>query len=161
MKLDQANRENSMLHSDIDVFKHEKEHLSKYIRELEQKNDDLERAQRVVAETVGAIEMSLNSALERNAILEIEVDEKECLKEKLQRLADETRGILTSFRLNIFLIFNLIILDLKQELQVREKGKLPDNERGLNGHAVTHSIDSNILKIENDPQTPTKRNYYI
>ncbi|KAF2903408.1 hypothetical protein ILUMI_02786 [Ignelater luminosus] len=137
MKLEQANRENSMLRSDIDILKEEKIQLTKYIRELEQKNDDLERAQRVVTETVGAIEMSLNNALERNAILESEVDEKECLKEKLQRLADETR-------------------DLKQELQVREKEKCPDNERAMNGHAMPVGLDSNRLKIENETQTPLK-----
>ncbi|XP_031354308.1 nuclear distribution protein nudE homolog 1 isoform X1 [Photinus pyralis] len=137
LKMEQTNRENSSLRSDIDIFKEEKEVLSKYIRELEQKNDDLERAQRVVAETVGAIEMSLNSALERNAILESEVDEKECLKEKLQRLADETR-------------------DLKQELHVREKEKCPDNDRLINGHAVSLNLDSNRLKAQVEPHSPLK-----
>ncbi|KAK4874939.1 hypothetical protein RN001_014299 [Aquatica leii] len=138
IKLEQLNRENNVLRGDIDVFKEEKENLAKYIRELEQKNDDLERAQRVVAETVGAIEVSLNSALERNAILESEVDEKECLKEKLQRLADETR-------------------DLKQELHVREKDKCPDNERLLNGHAVSLNLDSNRLKVQSEAHTPLKQ----
>ncbi|KAF5288309.1 hypothetical protein FQR65_LT12042 [Abscondita terminalis] len=138
LKFEQTNRENNLLRVDIDVFKEEKENLAKYIRELEQKNDDLERAQRVVTETVGAIEVSLNSALERNAILESEVDEKECLKEKLQRLADETR-------------------DLKQELHVREKDKCPDNERLLNGHAVSLNLDSNRLKVQNETHTPLKQ----
>ncbi|KAF5271222.1 hypothetical protein FQA39_LY08229 [Lamprigera yunnana] len=139
LKLEQTNRENTLLTTDIDIFKEEKENLSKYVRELEQKNDDLERAQRVVAETVGAIEVSLNSALERNAILESEVDEKECLKEKLQRLADETR-------------------DLKQELYVREKDKCPDNERLLNGHAVSLNLDSNRLKVHSEAHsTPLKQ----
>lgn len=67
--------------------------LQTFVRELEQKNDDLERAERMVTETAAAIEASLNMAMEKNALLESEVDEKENLKENLQRLADETRGI--------------------------------------------------------------------
>lgn len=118
--------------------------MAHYIRELEQKNDDLERAERVVAESVAAVEASLNMAIERNAILESEVDEKETLKVKLQRLVDETR-------------------DLKQELQVKER--MPDNERVLqNGidpnrppNALS-AIDSNRLRVEMETQTsPLKR----
>lgn len=66
--------------------------MSRYIRELEQKNDDLERSERAIGESIQAIEAALNLAIEKNAMLESEVDEKETLKEKLQRLADETRG---------------------------------------------------------------------
>lgn len=74
------------------MLKKEKIQMQTYIRELEQKNDDLERAERMVAESVAAIEASLHMAMEKNALLESEVDEKDNLKEKLQRLADETRG---------------------------------------------------------------------
>lgn len=63
-----------------------------HIRDLEQKNDDLERARRIIEESIAGIETAFHSAIERNAMLESEVDEKENLKEKLQRLADETRG---------------------------------------------------------------------
>lgn len=114
----------------------EKVQMSHYVRELEQKNDDLERAERVVAESVAAVEASLNLAIERNAILESEVDEKETLKIKLQRLVDEAR-------------------DLKQELQVKER--VPDNERNVvNG--VNSAIDSNRLCVEMETQTsPLKR----
>lgn len=112
--------------------------MTRYVRELEQKNDDLERAERVVAESVAAVEASLNMAIERNAILESEVDEKETLKVKLQRLVDETR-------------------DLKQELMVKERA--PDNERGINGHGPPptlpppSAIDSNRLRVEMETQT--------
>lgn len=68
------------------------EKLIKYIRDLEQKNDDLERSERVMLETVGDIEAKLNSAIERNALLENELDEKETLKAMVQRLKDEHRG---------------------------------------------------------------------
>lgn len=66
--------------------------MAKYIRDLEQKNDDLERSRRIIEESIAGFEAALNSAIERNAMLESEIDEKENLKEKLQRLADETRG---------------------------------------------------------------------
>ena len=66
--------------------------MARYIRELEQKNDDLERSRRIVEESISGIEAAFHNAIERNAILESEIDEKEGLKEKLQRLADETRG---------------------------------------------------------------------
>lgn len=66
--------------------------MIKYIRDLEQKNDDLERAERVMLESVGDIEAKLNSAIERNALLENELDEKETLKTMVQRLKDEQRG---------------------------------------------------------------------
>lgn len=70
----------------------EKDRLKIYTRELEQVNDDLERAHRVVTESVAGFEAMLNQAYEKNALLEIEVDEKEVLQVKLQRLMDETRG---------------------------------------------------------------------
>lgn len=70
----------------------EKDRLKLYTRELEQVNDDLERAHRVVTESVAGFEAMLNQAYEKNALLEIEVDEKEVLQVKLQRLMDETRG---------------------------------------------------------------------
>lgn len=137
-KLEQNVRDMNKFQTDIQTLTNEKVQMSHYIRELEQKNDDLERAERVVAESVAAVEASLNLAIERNAILESEVDEKETLKVKLQRLVDETR-------------------DLKQELQVKER--MPDNERMANGHCQPPTaIDSNRLRVEMETQTsPLKR----
>lgn len=71
--------------------------MAKYIRDLEQKNDDLERSRRIIEESIAGFEAALNSAIERNAMLESEIDDKENLKEKLQRLADETRGNIQYF----------------------------------------------------------------
>ena len=79
-----------------------KEEMQKYIRELEQKNDDLERTNRCAMFSLGDFESKLNDALERNAILESELDEKDELAETVQRLRDEAR-------------------DLKQELAVRQQ----------------------------------------
>jgi nuclear distribution protein NudE len=73
------------MHTECDTMK-------AYIRELEQKNDDLERTNRVVSESVAGFEAMLNQAYEKNAMLEMEMDEKEQLQVNLQRLMDEARG---------------------------------------------------------------------
>lgn len=43
--------------------------------------------------SLAEFEVKLNSAIERNVLLESELDEKENLKAMVQRLKDETRGI--------------------------------------------------------------------
>ncbi|GBP68517.1 Nuclear distribution protein nudE-like 1 [Eumeta japonica] len=120
-KLERSQHEANALESEIQALKVDKDKQSIYIRELEQKNDDLERGQRVISESVSYIEALLNQAYERNAVLESEVDEVENLRVKLQRATDEAR-------------------DLKQELKVIERmpvGKKEDdssNENLLNGY---------------------------
>lgn len=79
-----------------------KDQLHKYVRELEQANDDLERAKRATFVSMDDFEQRMNEVIERNAFLESEVDEKENLLESVQRLKDEAR-------------------DLRQELAVRQK----------------------------------------
>lgn len=50
-------------------------------------------------------------------------------------------------------MFNFV-LDLKQELQVKERERCPDNERLMNGYSTPPpKIDSNRLKVENETQT--------
>uniref|UniRef100_V9KXD2 Nuclear distribution protein nudE-like 1-like protein n=1 Tax=Callorhinchus milii TaxID=7868 RepID=V9KXD2_CALMI len=79
-----------------------KDQLQKYIRELEQANDDLERAKRATIMSLDDFEQRMNQAIERNAFLESELDEKETLLVSVQRLKDEAR-------------------DLRQELAVQQK----------------------------------------
>lgn len=52
----------------------------------------MERELRVVTENVSGFEAMLNEAYEKNALLEMEVDDKEKLQVMLQRLKDESRG---------------------------------------------------------------------
>ncbi|XP_077590760.1 nuclear distribution protein nudE homolog 1-like [Stigmatopora nigra] len=78
------------------------DHLQKYIRELEQANDDLERAKRATIMSLEDFELRMNEAIERNAFLESELDDRENLLESVQRLKDEAR-------------------DLRQELAVQQK----------------------------------------
>ncbi|CAH1396614.1 unnamed protein product [Nezara viridula] len=114
--------------------KREEEYV-KYIRELEQKNDDLERSQRAMYTSLGEFETKLNYALERNVLLESELDEKESLKTMVQRLKDEAR-------------------DLKQEIQVREKQTTNDKSLIVDSNKMESSdliVNSNCLN-----NTPTK-----
>lgn len=71
----------------------ERDSMKLYIRDLEQKNDDLDRTNRIVSESVSGFEAMLNQAYEKNAMLEMEVDEKEQLQINLQRIMDEARGL--------------------------------------------------------------------
>merc|ERR1712048_319407 len=86
----------------------------------------------------------LNIAIERNAFLESELDEKENLKMVVQRLKDETR-------------------DLRQELNVLnpQLEEEPDNDKNL---SLRSNIDSNKIVeskegktvIDGDPHTPAR-----
>ncbi|XP_061561347.1 nuclear distribution protein nudE-like 1-B isoform X3 [Phycodurus eques] len=98
----QSYKQISVLEDDLVQTRSIKEQLHKYVRELEQSNDDLERAKRATIVSLENFEQRLNQAIERNAFLESELDEKESLLESVQRLKDEAR-------------------DLRQELAVRER----------------------------------------
>lgn len=74
------------------VLKDENEALREHTRIVEQKNDDLERANRVVTATVTDLETMLNQAYEKNEFLELEVEDKESLSVRHQRVLDELRG---------------------------------------------------------------------
>ncbi|XP_014034485.1 nuclear distribution protein nudE-like 1-B isoform X2 [Salmo salar] len=98
----QSYKQINMLEDDLGQTRGIKEQLHKYVRELEQSNDDLERAKRATIVSLEDFEQRLNQAIERNAFLESELDEKESVLVSVQRLKDEAR-------------------DLRQELAVRER----------------------------------------
>ncbi|XP_034414692.1 nuclear distribution protein nudE-like 1-A [Cyclopterus lumpus] len=98
----QSYKQISVLEDDLGQTRSIREQLHKYVRELEQSNDDLERVKRATIVSLENLEQRLNQAIERNAFLESELDEKESLLESVQRSKDEAR-------------------DLRQELAVRER----------------------------------------
>ncbi|XP_073447247.1 nuclear distribution protein nudE homolog 1 isoform X1 [Aquarana catesbeiana] len=110
-----------------------KDQLQKYIRELEQSNDDLERAKRATIISLEDFEQRLNQAIERNAFLESELDEKENNLECIQRLKDETR-------------------DLKQELAVQQKQE--KLKSFVNGSPVTECTDIAVQASISEQSTP-------
>lgn len=60
---------------------------------MEQQNDDLERVKRSTLASLEDFEGRMNAAIERNAFLENELEEKESLKMAVQRLKDEARDL--------------------------------------------------------------------
>ncbi|CAF2009990.1 unnamed protein product [Rotaria magnacalcarata] len=81
------------MQEELNACKHLKDKLTHYIRELEQTNDDLERNNRTLLDSLSTFETKLNRALEQNALLENELDEQQQLTETVQRLRDETREL--------------------------------------------------------------------
>jgi len=127
------------LEEELDGVRSIKDGLSTYIRELEQANDDLERAKRSTLTSLEDFEARLNTAIERNAFLESELDEKEGLKEMVQRLKDESR-------------------DLRQEVSLQQHRRPtptqapsspPDNDK-----AAKLCVDSNKLQEADAPKAP-------
>jgi len=92
LKLESHGIDMSNMEKQLETVKKDRDTMKVYLRQLEQKNDDLERAHRILNESIENFEKMLDQAYEKNALLELEVDEKGLLQEKLQRLMDETRG---------------------------------------------------------------------
>lgn len=133
-------RQVNNLQQEVSTLKTEKEDLMKYIRKIEQANDDLERGKRATVSSLEDFETKLNFAIERNAFLESELDEKETLAAMVQRLKDEAR-------------------DLRQELlihqnlnkQINNDTICFDNDRKVKKTII--EVDSNKLTTENETQT--------
>lgn len=127
-------RQVSALEDDLAQTKAIKDQLQKYIRELEQANDDLERAKRAAIMSLEDFEQRLNQAIERNAFLESELDEKENLLESVQRLKDEAR-------------------DLRQELAVQQKQEKPKTP--MRTSLETERTDTAVQASLSLPSTPS------
>ncbi|KAM4698565.1 nuclear distribution protein nudE homolog 1 [Rhinophrynus dorsalis] len=121
----------STLEGDLSQTKSVLDHLQKYIRELEQANDDLERAKRATIMSLEDFEQRMNQAIERNAFLESELDEKENLLESVQRLKDEAR-------------------DLRQELAVQQKQEKPKSSI-----TISPEMDRNDTAVQASPSMPS------
>lgn len=133
MQHSEGYRQISALEDDLAHTKAIKDQLQKYIRELEQANDDLERAKRATIMSLEDFEQRLNQAIERNAFLESELDEKENLLESVQRLKDEAR-------------------DLRQELAVQQKQDKPRTPMPSSGE--TKRTDMAVQATGSVPSTP-------
>lgn len=133
MQHSEGYRQISALEDDLAHTKAIKDQLQKYIRELEQANDDLERAKRATIMSLEDFEQRLNQAIERNAFLESELDEKENLLESVQRLKDEAR-------------------DLRQELAVQQKQDKPRTPMPSSGE--TKRTDMAVQATGSAPSTP-------
>ncbi|XP_035213885.1 nuclear distribution protein nudE homolog 1-like isoform X2 [Stegodyphus dumicola] len=118
----------SRLQEEVQKLQIVRDDLQQYVRKLEQKNDDFERATRASLMSLEDFETRLNQAIERNAFLENELDEKENMAVLIQRLKDEAR-------------------DLKQELLVHDAPKNGDIPQSPSKH-FDNIMDSNKLITE-------------
>lgn len=57
------------LEKQLTTTQREKENMKSYLRQLEQKNDDLERARRILSESIAGIETMLDEAYEKNRFI--------------------------------------------------------------------------------------------
>lgn len=114
-----------------------KDELQKYIRELEQANDDLERAKRATVVSLEDFELRLNQAIERNAFLESELDDKETLLETVQRLKDEAR-------------------DLKSEIGVTKR-QVVTPVAGKSASKTSAAADTSVDRLDASRLTDTSR----
>ncbi|KAJ8246261.1 hypothetical protein GJAV_G00265590 [Gymnothorax javanicus] len=136
----QSYKQISVLEDDLGQTRGIKEQLHKYVRELEQANDDLERAKRATITSLEDFEQRLNQAIERNAFLESELDEKESLLVSVQRLKDEAR-------------------DLRQELAVRERNTDVTRMSAPSSPTLDgDKIDSAVQASLSLPATPIAKN---
>ncbi|XP_029364465.1 nuclear distribution protein nudE homolog 1-like isoform X2 [Echeneis naucrates] len=134
----EACRQISSLEGDLAETTAVRDHLHKYIRELEQANDDLERAKRATIMSLEDFEQRMNQVIERNAFLESELDEKENLLESVQRLKDEAR-------------------DLRQELAVQQKQQVQDRKPSLSSVVKEPSSSSSSAGLPTPPLTPSDK----
>ncbi|CAO3580457.1 unnamed protein product [Absidia cylindrospora] len=74
---------------EIDILRTTEAMFRKKILDLELDNDDLERTERAATSSLSDLEVKLNKTIERNAILENEINSKDQLTEQAQRLRDE------------------------------------------------------------------------
>lgn len=137
-----SNKQIRDLQDELCTEKVQREDLQKYVRELEQVNDDLERAKRATLCSVEDFEGRLNQAYERNAFLENELDDKESLTFMVQRFKDEAR-------------------DLKQELLIQQSlnkgGPMPNNDKAA--EKILEMSPPEKLSPGNEPTTPNRNHY--
>ncbi|CAG8568644.1 7340_t:CDS:2 [Gigaspora margarita] len=83
----------TQLQREIDTLQSLKDKFIVKTRELELDNDDLERTERAAKSSLQDLENKYNKAIERNAILENEIEGKNQLIVQVQRLKDELRDV--------------------------------------------------------------------
>merc|ERR1712025_414949 len=169
-KLEQCSREYhyqiNELETELSEIKGIKEKLHKYVRELEQQNDDLERVKRSTLASLEDFEGRMNAAIERNAFLENELEEKESLKMAVQRLKDEARDLRSELKVlnpqieeepdndkNVGLVMNLGVNIDSNKIVESSEGK------AVNGDLGTPQKLSNGFSHHNGtpPLTPSAR----
>ncbi|CAH1766434.1 11501_t:CDS:2 [Entrophospora sp. SA101] len=88
-----ANVTQQQMQRELDSLRKVEKTYAVKTRELELDNDDLERTERAAKSSLQDLENKYNKAIERNAILENELEGKNILIVQVQRLKDELRDV--------------------------------------------------------------------
>ncbi|KAI5651875.1 nuclear distribution protein nudE-like 1 isoform X2 [Phthorimaea operculella] len=143
-KLERSQTEMGALENELQTLKIEKDKQATYVRELEQKNDDLERGQRVISESVSCIESLLNQAYERNAVLEnlkqeLKVIEKVPHKEKENSSENDNT------------LVNGHVSNARTQVEIETQTSISSpQKREINGNAMTPSSRVTAINIVGD-----------
>ncbi|GBB83578.1 hypothetical protein RclHR1_10280003 [Rhizophagus clarus] len=89
----EANLNQAQMQRELESLRSLQEKFVIRTRELEIDCDDLERTERAAKSSLLDLESKYNKAIERNVILENEVEEKNSLIEQVQRLKDELKDV--------------------------------------------------------------------
>jgi phage shock protein A len=133
-------RQIGQLQTELAKYKQLHDSAQSYIRELEQKNENLTNSNRIALFSLEDFENKMNEAIERNALLEseLQIDQmnKEKLTETVQRLRDEAR-------------------DLKQEISARQlrSSSINSTPKPATTTTTANSIIPKTLKSTEQPNT--------
>ncbi|CAG8568743.1 7419_t:CDS:2 [Ambispora leptoticha] len=89
----ESNINTTQMQRELDSLRSLKEKFMIQTRELELHNDDLERTERAAQSSLMDLENKYNKAIERNVLLENELEGKNQLIVQVQRLKDELRDV--------------------------------------------------------------------
>lgn len=141
------------LEGELAEMKDIKEEMDKHVRELEQQNDDLERAKRNTLASLEEFEGSMNAAIERNAFLESELDEKENLAMAVFRLKEEARELRSELQ-----VLNPQVEENEIEKVKQTKDNVKEEQNSHKKVTVETPVKpKSISAAGNPPSTPSAR----
>ena len=141
------------LEGELAEMKDIKEEMDKHVRELEQQNDDLERAKRNTLASLEEFEGSMNAAIERNAFLESELDEKENLAMAVFRLKEEARELRSELQ-----VLNPQVEENEIEKVKQTKDNVKEEQNSHKKVTVETPVKpKSISAAGNAPSTPSAR----
>ncbi|CAG0889698.1 unnamed protein product [Darwinula stevensoni] len=150
-QLEVMSRDMGRLQDELSAVSAIRDQLHQSKRDLETENDDLERAKRTIAASLTEFERKLNEALERNAYLESELDEKEHLKENVQRLKDEVRDLRSELQIKQ--------QEIQNDIESMPKEKEPTKREAGEG-APTKPDRPQSLLSPSKPESPSSNSFH-
>ncbi|KAI9278045.1 hypothetical protein BY458DRAFT_503629 [Sporodiniella umbellata] len=138
---------------EIDILRATEDSFRKKVLELELDNDDLERTERAATSSLTDLELKLNRAIERGAILENEIQAKDNLTEQAQRLRDELNE--THQELSVSRAQETKQREFITELENKIEGleKKSRHQQAMNNRSSTPDFDPYNIRQSRVPRT--------